>query len=128
MSIRVSNIRLTVDESEFALPSQAARALNLRTEDISSWRILRKSLDARDKSALAFVYSIEVAVDYDERRIVKLASNRPSQTSAGTLSRAHVRDAGRRSRPIVGTPGDRWRRTGGDGGRLFLAAGRAIGP
>ncbi len=73
MSIRLSNIRLSVDEPELALPSRLARALNLRVADIDSWRILRKSLDVRDKSDLAFVYSVEVNVPQGERRLVEKA-------------------------------------------------------
>lgn len=78
MSIRVSNIRLGIDEPELALPARVAGALDLRPTEIDRWRILRKSLDARDKSSLAFVYSVEVAVREDERRLVSRATRRRS--------------------------------------------------
>ncbi len=70
MPIRVSNIRLGIDESEQALPQHAARALGIRATDIQRWRILRKSLDARDKADLRFVYSAEVVVAADESSLV----------------------------------------------------------
>src|SRR5207245_1280006 len=38
------------------------------------WRILRKSLDARDKDALHFVYTAEVAVPEDEARVAARAA------------------------------------------------------
>jgi uncharacterized protein len=69
MSLRVTNIRLRVEESESVLPLRLARVLGVRPEDIVRWRILRKSLDARDKDALQFVYSAEVVVGEDEERI-----------------------------------------------------------
>ncbi|MCS7015877.1 MAG: NAD(P)-binding protein, partial [Gemmatales bacterium] len=62
MSLRVRNLRVGLSESEQVLPERVAQLLGLRREDILHWRILRKSLDARDKHDLAFVYSIEVNV------------------------------------------------------------------
>jgi hypothetical protein len=73
MSIRISNIRLGLDEPEAILPEYLARALAVRPTDLRSWRILRKSLDARDKSALQFVYSAEVTLPEDEARLVEQA-------------------------------------------------------
>ncbi len=70
MPIRVSNVRMSVDEPELALPERLARALSLRPEEIRRWRILRKSLDIRDKDKLAFVYSAEVAVAEDEQQVL----------------------------------------------------------
>jgi uncharacterized protein len=46
--------------------------LGLDRQDVQRWRILRKSLDARDKGALQFVYTAEVRVD-EEERIVQRA-------------------------------------------------------
>jgi uncharacterized FAD-dependent dehydrogenase len=80
MSIRISNIRLGLDEPEAVLPEHLARALHIGPAALGSWRILRKSLDARDKSALQFVYSAEVNVPEDEARLVELA--RTDQPSA----------------------------------------------
>ncbi len=77
MSIRVSNLRLRLDEPEAALPAHLARVLGLAPEALRSWRILRKSLDARDKDDLHFVYTAEVQSTEDETRVVALA-RRPS--------------------------------------------------
>lgn len=73
MPIRVSNLRLGLDEPEAALPGHLAQLLGLTPEAFSRWRILRKSLDARDKDAPRFVYTAEVAVPQDEAEIVRLA-------------------------------------------------------
>lgn len=76
MSIRVSNLRLSIDETESALIDRLASVLDVRREDISRWRMLRKSLDTRDKRDPAFVYSAEVMVSDDERRVVEIAQAR----------------------------------------------------
>jgi hypothetical protein len=76
MPIRVSNLRLGVDESESALAELLARALDVQPENVTRWRILRKSLDSRDKDDLAFVYSAEVALAEDEDRLVERSRSR----------------------------------------------------
>src|SRR4051812_40404971 len=62
MSLRVANLRLGVDADEMELPGRIAAELGLGAADIQHWRILRKSLDARDPDDLAFVYAAEVQV------------------------------------------------------------------
>jgi len=58
MAIRISNIQLPVEQPEQTLDRVAAKQLGLNDSDILRWRILRKSLDARSKYRLTFVYSI----------------------------------------------------------------------
>ena len=53
MALRISNLRLSLDEPEASLPDHLARALRLPRADIRRWRILRKSLDARNKDRVA---------------------------------------------------------------------------
>jgi hypothetical protein len=60
MSIRVSNLRLPVEEPEAALPTHLARALGVSPSELTRWRIVRKALDLRDKRQLRFVYNFEV--------------------------------------------------------------------
>lgn len=76
MPIRVSNLRLSIDETESALVERLASVLNVRRGDIAGWRMLRKSLDTRDKRDPAFVYSAEVQVPADERQVVESARRR----------------------------------------------------
>ncbi len=73
MALRISNVRLSVDEPEANLPARLARILGVKPEALGRWRILRKSLDARDKDALQFVYTAEVAVPEGEARLAALA-------------------------------------------------------
>ena len=60
MPLRVSNLRVPVDEAEGELPKRLARWLGVRTGDIGPYRIARKSLDTRNKNRLEFVYSLEI--------------------------------------------------------------------
>jgi uncharacterized FAD-dependent dehydrogenase len=74
MPLRVSNVRLSIDAPEADLPRRLAAALGVPPADVLRWRILRKSLDARDKDALHFVYTAEVAVPEDEARVAARAA------------------------------------------------------
>jgi uncharacterized FAD-dependent dehydrogenase len=70
MSLRVSNLRLGLDEPEAALADHLARVLSVRVEALGRWRILRKSLDARNKESLQFVYTAEVCPPEGEDRLL----------------------------------------------------------
>ncbi len=85
MPIRVSNVRLDLSEPEAALPDHLARVLGLERGAVRHWRILRKSLDARDKGALQFVYTTEVTAGDDESRIVALARTKRSRSAVVEL-------------------------------------------
>src|SRR5215208_1437890 len=78
MPLRVSNLRLSVDAPESALPDRLARILGLAPGDLRGWRVLRKSLDVRDKRDLQFVYNAEVLVpDGEEPNLLKRAHDGP---------------------------------------------------
>ena len=62
MSWKVANIRLELDEVEQVLPEKLADRLGVGADGIASYRILRKSLDARRHDDLHFVYAAEVEV------------------------------------------------------------------
>lgn len=78
MAVRVANLRLPLDEPETALPDVLARVLKTPAEQFASWRILRKSLDARFKHTLHFVYTTEIHLFGDEAAIAAVARKRHS--------------------------------------------------
>ena len=71
MPLRINNIRLGVEQSEDSLPEAFARTLGVSPTDLSRWRILRKSLDARSRNDLMFVYSAAVELREDEQRVFR---------------------------------------------------------
>src|ERR1019366_3779910 len=76
MTLRIANLRLSIDEPESALPRHLARVLGIAPTALERWRILRKSLDARQKDAFHFVYTAEVATHEDEARLLTTARRR----------------------------------------------------
>ncbi|MBX3440473.1 MAG: FAD-dependent oxidoreductase [Planctomycetaceae bacterium] len=75
MSLRVNNLQLPVEQTEAALADAAARRLGIPAGDVLSWRILRKSLDARSRHDLRFVYSVAVELPAElESRVQESAA------------------------------------------------------
>lgn len=60
MPYKLSNLRQAVEAPEAELPTRAARMLGVAASQLKRWRILRKSLDARSRRNLEFVYTLEV--------------------------------------------------------------------
>ena len=76
MTLRIANLRLSIDEPESALPKHLARVLGIVPASLERWRILRKSLDARVKDSFHFVYTAEIATQEDEDKLVTLAQRK----------------------------------------------------
>lgn len=66
-SFRITNLILPVEQPEAELPNVAAKRLGLPAGHVARWRILRKSLDARSRDRLTFVYSLVVDLPPDFR-------------------------------------------------------------
>ena len=56
--IRINQIKLPVDAGEDKLNKKIASLL--KTKDYSFERIVKKSIDARDKDNLMYIYSVDV--------------------------------------------------------------------
>lgn len=73
MPLRVSQLRLGLDDPDSALPEALSRILSIPAEQLQ-WRLLRKSLDTRDKDDIHFVVSVEVQTPIDDDAISRHAS------------------------------------------------------
>ncbi len=71
--LRIANVRVDVTEPEDQLPRRVARTLGIGETDLARWRILRKSLDARSRRNLKFVYTILVELPDIEPILRRLA-------------------------------------------------------
>ena len=71
MPLRVSNLQLPVEAPETDLPNELGQLLGVDSADLLNYRILRKSLDARQRYSLKFVYTVAVELPRDAlRRLV----------------------------------------------------------
>ena len=69
--IAISNLKLAPGADEAQLRALAARALNVPPQDITALRIRKKSLDARRKDDIHYVYTVGVTVRGDERKLIR---------------------------------------------------------
>jgi len=58
----ISGLRLSLDEPEDSLVSKAALLLGIGEGMIASWRVLRRSLDARRRRPPVYVYNLEITL------------------------------------------------------------------
>ncbi|MBE5764416.1 MAG: hypothetical protein E7339_02300 [Clostridiales bacterium] len=72
---RINGIKLRIGESEDTLILKVAKLERIKPNDIKSFKIVKKSIDARDKSNIFFLYNIdyslvqEVPVERDYRQV-----------------------------------------------------------
>lgn len=66
MAIRVSDISLSLEQDESALLPPVAQVLQVPPEKVREFKIVRKSLDARKKNRIRFVYSIEFSLSPEQ--------------------------------------------------------------
>ena len=95
--IAVKGLRLNVGEKESRLRTKAARALSLRPEALGELKILKKSLDARDKSDVHWRYTVAVSVK-DEQAVLRRAGNRAAPYTEPTYE---IPRAESDARPVV---------------------------
>ncbi len=71
MKIRISQLRLSLDDWQMPLDEVAARALRVKPQEVLSARLARKSVDARDKGDVHF----SLTLDVETARPVRLPKN-----------------------------------------------------
>lgn len=63
MNLIWSDLRLPVDLAETEIPYYMAKKMKVSPESLKYWKILRRSIDARKKPQLYYVYTIEFFLD-----------------------------------------------------------------
>lgn len=72
--IRIQQLKLAPSHKKEELESGIAKTLKINKNDIISYVIVKKSIDARHKNDIKFVYTIDVELK-NERKIVKRVNN-----------------------------------------------------
>lgn len=73
--IRINQLKLPIEQGESALRKKAAKLLRISEGQIDALKIVKRSLDARKKEELLYIYSVDVAVKEKEEEIVWRAKN-----------------------------------------------------
>ena len=70
--IRISGIKLPLGREESSLVKKAADMLSIPIEQITEWKIYKKSLDARKKDQIHYVYVLDVAVLKEKELLARI--------------------------------------------------------
>ena len=97
MTIRISQLRLSLNDASRPLANIAARALKLRADEVLSARIFRKSVDARDKRDVHFSLTLDVEVRRAPAFLPRNAEILPAAEPAAPIPRLKPR----KHRPVV---------------------------
>ena len=96
--ILIRNLRLEPGEKEAKLPRLAAKALRVDASALTEWKIVKKSLDARKKSDIHWVYAVAVSAA-DEAAILARANSK--NAAPYTPFRYEIPKAASETRPVV---------------------------
>ena len=106
MKYRINEIKLEIGEPKEALKDKLEKRIGCRA---SSWRISRESIDARDKSHVHYVYSLDFDADFSGRRRLPKFVEELAKPSGQLLSGAYsgkdkdlyLNSASEEPRPVV---------------------------
>ena len=105
MPIQLRNIRLALDQPESDLPAILARRLRVSVEAIRTYAVVRRSLDARRKDDIHFIYQVELGLDEppaaEQRRIHRLRRNDVAWLPPAENSEPTCGDRSMHHRPII---------------------------
>lgn len=69
--IRINQIKLKPDQNEALLEKIICDMLNIRVEDLVSWHIFKKSIDAR-KNEVFYIYSVNIEVKDQKKKMSRI--------------------------------------------------------
>lgn len=72
--LRINNIKLNLNHSEQELWEKAAKALKIKPSELKACTIRKRSIDARRKSEIKYIYCVDVKVS-SENKVYKKAKN-----------------------------------------------------
>ena len=100
--IRIRDIQLPPEHNAHQLQFEAANILGVQNSKIHNLKIVKRSVDARKKPDVKVIYTIDVAVDGSERKILKTCA-RNKRVSAAPVSfyRAPKPQPAPEKRPVI---------------------------
>jgi hypothetical protein len=70
MAIRINEVRLGIDQPISNLRKEISKRLGIKQDEIKQIEIIKESIDARRKSKLDFVYSVDVELFSNEAEVI----------------------------------------------------------
>ena len=99
--IRIRDILLPPEHNAHQLTYEAARLLKISNSKIKKLRLVRRSIDARKKPDVKLVYTVDVAVDSNEGKILRQSGCRRASIAPTELYRVPKAAVMPEKRPVV---------------------------
>jgi uncharacterized FAD-dependent dehydrogenase len=101
--LRITELKLPLDHPPEALPAAICERLSIRPQDLLSFEVARRANDARKKSAILLIYSVDVTLADEAGVLARLAGNpsvKPTPDTEYRFIGKAPADSARR-RPVV---------------------------
>src|SRR3979411_2888487 len=99
--LRLTELKLPLDHAEAELKAALLRRLGLAAADLIGFSVFRRAVDARKKSAIALIYTLDVAVR-DEKALLKgLQGDRNVSVAPDMDYRFVTRAPANAARPVI---------------------------
>ena len=99
--IRIRDISLPPEHNPHQLGYEAAQMLGLSPSKIRQVKIVRRSVDARKKPDVRIIYTIDVAVEGNEKRILKMSGCKRAQLAPTSFYKPPKTEKRPALRPVV---------------------------
>ena len=99
--IRIRDIALPPEHNVNQLPFEAAQLLRLPNSKIRGLKIVRRSVDARKKPDVKIIYTVDVAIDGNEEKIVRKSGCKRASVAPISYYKVPKCSATPEKRPVV---------------------------
>lgn len=99
--IRLSELKLPLHHADEALPAAICRRLRITPRELIRFAVARRGHDARDKSNISLVYSVDVAVKNEGNVLARFRKDRDVQLTPDTRYHPPITAPADAPRPVV---------------------------
>jgi uncharacterized FAD-dependent dehydrogenase len=99
--LRLTELKLPLDHASEALEAALRQRLGIATKDLVGFSVFRRAVDARKKSAIALIYTLDVEVANERAVLKRLKGDRNVSVAPDTSYRFVARAPERASRPVI---------------------------
>ncbi|SMB96171.1 hypothetical protein SAMN00017405_1468 [Desulfonispora thiosulfatigenes DSM 11270] len=99
--LRINNIKLRIDEDEKSLKKKIINILKLKENQLIKYQIYRKSIDARKKDLIYFIYTVDVKVKNEEVILKKLSNKGITKTPDMSYKEVSIGNIKLAHRPVI---------------------------
>ena len=100
--LRITNLQLPLDHAELDLESSILKKLEITKEQLTGFTIFKRSYDARKKTAILLIYTIDIEATIDDAKIASLLA-RPdiSRTPDTNYQFVTQKNTNESKRPVI---------------------------